>query len=152
MGARSNHAPFVFPKASHFVRRILSGSGRKSPTQSPASISPVSPLRKEGRRPSLLYALDHKYANAAADWRRSSQLCCGIVVLVLSPAGTALELVLEGRKCAATLDILRACEAIDAKDAADGKRLVVRVVAMLTKMSSPSMEVRDASEYEYEGR
>jgi four helix bundle protein len=56
--------------------------------------------------------------------------------------GSALE-------CAATLDVLSACEAIEAKAAADGKGLVVRVVAMLTKMSSPSMQVREASEYEY---
>ena len=45
--------------------------------------------------------------------------------------GSALE-------CAAIIDVLRTCEAIDDARAAGGRALLVRVVAMLTKMSSPS--------------
>ncbi|MCJ8499270.1 four helix bundle protein [Desulfatitalea alkaliphila] len=56
--------------------------------------------------------------------------------------GSALE-------CAATIDVLIACEAIDSKTGNDGKRLLVRIVSMLVKMSSVPMQVRESSEYAY---
>jgi four helix bundle protein len=54
--------------------------------------------------------------------------------------GSALE-------CAAALDILRACKVIDEKTVASGKALLVRIVSMLTKMASASMQVREDAEY-----
>jgi four helix bundle protein len=57
--------------------------------------------------------------------------------------GSALE-------CAATLDVLCACGAIEMQVAQSGKELLVRIVAMLTKMTSRPMQVRDTAEYEYE--
>ena len=53
-------------------------------------------------------------------------------------------------ECAATIDVLMACEAIDAKTGNDGKRLLVRIVSMLVKMSSASMRVCEGIEYENE--
>lgn len=57
--------------------------------------------------------------------------------------GSALE-------CAATIDVLMACEAIDAKTGADGKRLLFRIVSMLIKMSSAPIQVCESIEYAYE--
>ena len=57
--------------------------------------------------------------------------------------GSALE-------CAATLDVLRACGAIEPDVAQAGKDLLVRIVAMLTKMTSRPMHLREEVEYEYE--
>jgi len=57
--------------------------------------------------------------------------------------GSALE-------CAATLDVLTACRAIDSATAAEGKPLRVRIVSMLTKMSSIALQVREGVEYEYD--
>ena len=61
--------------------------------------------------------------------------------------GSALE-------CAATIDVLMACEAIDAETGNDGKRLLVRIVSMLVRMSSVDMRVcegfENENEYEYE--
>ncbi len=57
--------------------------------------------------------------------------------------GSALE-------CAATLDVLTVCQAISSETAADGKRLLVRIVSMLTKMASIAFQVREKLEYEYE--
>ena len=56
--------------------------------------------------------------------------------------GSALE-------CAATLDVLRACDAIGTEVAQTGKELLARIVAMLTKMVSHQMRVGEESEYEY---
>jgi four helix bundle protein len=53
-------------------------------------------------------------------------------------------------ECAATLDVLSACNAIDAKATSDGKRLLFRVVAMLTKMAVFPTQVLDTPEYGYE--
>jgi len=57
--------------------------------------------------------------------------------------GSALE-------CAAILDVFRACEAIDTKVSSKGKQFLARIVAMLTKMASPSLQVREKAEYAYE--
>jgi len=61
--------------------------------------------------------------------------------------GSALE-------CAATIDVLMACEAIDAETGNNGKRLLVRIVSMLVRMSSVDMRVcegvENENEYEYE--
>ena len=57
--------------------------------------------------------------------------------------GSALE-------CAATLDVLTACRAIDSATAAEGNPLRVRIVSMLTKMSSIALQVREGVEYEYD--
>ena len=47
-----------------------------------------------------------------------------------------------------------ACEAIDAETGNDGKRLLVRIVSMLVRMSSVDMRVcegvENENEYEYE--
>ena len=56
--------------------------------------------------------------------------------------GSALE-------CAAVLDVLQACNVIETETALTGKGLLVRIVAMLTKMTRRSMQVRDTTEYEY---
>ena len=57
-------------------------------------------------------------------------------------------------ECAATIDVLMACEAIDAETGNDGKRLLVRIVSMLVKMTSLDMRVcegfENENEYEYE--
>jgi four helix bundle protein len=57
--------------------------------------------------------------------------------------GSALE-------CAAILDVLVACSTIGADIAQAGKELLVRIVAMLTKMTSRPMQVQEDVEYEYE--
>lgn len=57
--------------------------------------------------------------------------------------GSALE-------CAATTDVLMACEAIDAKTGNDGKRLPFRIVSMLIKMSSAPIQVCEGIGYAYE--
>lgn len=57
--------------------------------------------------------------------------------------GSALE-------CAATIDVLLGCTVIEAEVAQAGKGLLVRIVAMLTKMTSHSMRVREGSEHEYD--
>jgi four helix bundle protein len=57
--------------------------------------------------------------------------------------GSALE-------SAAALDVLSVCEAIEPAKVADGKALLFRVVSMLTKMTSNSMQVRERAEYAYE--
>jgi four helix bundle protein len=57
--------------------------------------------------------------------------------------GSALE-------CAATIDVLMACEAIYAKTGNDAKRLLFRIVSMLVKMSSASMQVCEGIAYENE--
>jgi len=56
--------------------------------------------------------------------------------------GSALE-------CAATLDVLTACQAINSATAVEGKLLLNRIVSMLTKMSSIALQVREGFEYEY---
>jgi hypothetical protein len=43
-----------------------------------------------------------------------------------------------------------ACEAIDTKTGNDGKRLLVRIVSMLVKISSARMQVRESIENENE--
>jgi four helix bundle protein len=53
--------------------------------------------------------------------------------------GSALE-------CAATLDVLTACQAITLASAAEGKGLILRIVSMLTKMSSTALQVREKGE------
>lgn len=57
--------------------------------------------------------------------------------------GSALE-------CAAVLDVLLACKAIDSDTANVGKGLLVRIVSMLTKMTTQPMAVREGFEYENE--
>ncbi|MFH0945232.1 MAG: four helix bundle protein [Planctomycetota bacterium] len=62
---------------------------------------------------------------------------------------TALGSALE---CAATLDVLLGCNAVEMEDAQVGKGLLVRIVAMLTKMTSRSMGVREEPEQEYDNQ
>lgn len=56
--------------------------------------------------------------------------------------GSALE-------CAAALDILNACETIDEKTVTSGKKLLHRITAMLIRMTTDSMQVRETVGYEY---
>jgi len=50
--------------------------------------------------------------------------------------GSALE-------CASILDILSACEAISTVTSAEGKKLLLRIVAMLSRMTEREAEVRE---------
>ena len=57
--------------------------------------------------------------------------------------GSALE-------CAATIDVLSCCRAIDIETALAGKSILVRIVSMLTKMVMKFRGVGEGEEYEYE--
>jgi four helix bundle protein len=58
--------------------------------------------------------------------------------------GSALE-------CAAILDVLRVCGALRGEAALEGKRMLERIVAMLTRMTRGNGEIKEeAVEYEYE--
>ena len=64
--------------------------------------------------------------------------------------GSALE-------CGAILEVLRVCGAMTGDAAMDGKRLLERVVAMLTRMTRGNGEMKDEAveyecEYEYDSR
>jgi hypothetical protein len=54
-------------------------------------------------------------------------------------------------ECAAILDVLRVCGALRGEAALEGKRMLGRVVAMLTRMNRGNGEIKEeAVEYEYE--
>ncbi len=53
--------------------------------------------------------------------------------------GSALE-------CAATLDLLLACEAIEPETALSGKNILVRIVSMLTRMMMKFQGIREGDE------
>ena len=57
--------------------------------------------------------------------------------------GSALE-------CGAVLDVLVACETISIRTVADGKRMLQRIVAMLTKMTSVGTQLKEESAIDYE--
>lgn len=56
--------------------------------------------------------------------------------------GSALE-------CAATLDVLAGCQAIDVETTLAGKSILVRIVSMLTKMVMKFRGVGEGDEYGY---
>jgi four helix bundle protein len=57
--------------------------------------------------------------------------------------GSALE-------CAAILDVLNVCSVISLEDVSFGKGLLVRIVSMLSKMTTLPGQLREESEYGYE--
>jgi hypothetical protein len=54
-------------------------------------------------------------------------------------------------ECAANLDVLRVCGALRCEAALEGRRMLERIVAMLTRMTGGNGEIKEeAVEYEYE--
>ena len=54
--------------------------------------------------------------------------------------GSALE-------CAATLDVLRGCDVLGSEDVEVGKEMLVRITAMLTRMTASAREVREGVDF-----
>ena len=64
--------------------------------------------------------------------------------------GSALE-------CAAILDVLHVCGAMNGDESQEGKRMLERIAAMLTRMTHRDLQLKDEAaeyecEYEYESR
>jgi four helix bundle protein len=60
-------------------------------------------------------------------------------------------------ECAAILDVLHVCGAMNGDESREGKQLLERIAAMLTRMTHRDLQLKDeaaedACEYEYESR